>query len=56
MGQNHDLSDGEEKIENHILDFMKIDASKFDILFYIDISSEAFGKFNYSTSKKFVVF
>ena len=51
-GVSHDLSDGQGKIENHILDFVqKIDAFKFDILLYIDIFAVAFGKFRcYNTS------
>ena len=29
-GASHDVSDGKEKIENHILDFVKTDVFKFD--------------------------
>ena len=42
---NYDFSDGQEEIENHTLDSMKIDAFKFDMLFSTDIFYMAFRKF-----------
>ena len=39
------FSDGQERIENLIADFVKINAFKFDTLFYIGISSVEFDKF-----------
>ena len=46
-GASYDLSDGQEKIEDHMLDFVKIDVFEFDISFYIDIFSVAFCKFRF---------
>ena len=39
----------EEKIENHILDFVML--YKFDALFHVDIFSVAFGKFRLSNAR-----
>ena len=42
---SYDLSDGQEKTANHMLDFVEDPCLKSDILLYIDIFSVAFCKF-----------